>query len=329
MKNLPSPFGLKSPFGSEATRWLYGYSENLSSEPYLVTFNSRRALDGVWKFRASGSYPPFVGADIASGTFPIVAGLNADVGIDLTAYPDETGYLFFAGTDANGRYSNWLRSSQFTTPAAATPEIAILGTQASGSTAGGTDYTFSNQVVSDGKLVLCLMHYNGGSARTTNYVRLNGVNMTLLGAAVTLSTGHSVSWWYLNGVTAGTYDITVNLNLGVTNIRQRNWSTNNDADFANAVLRSQVSTSTNSRSVSGDIAAGGAIFAGVASSTTFTDIDYTGVTEDQTYSAGTNLGRNFGSAVFPSAVVGQSVVATGTGGPAAMVHTTIYVPPVP
>jgi hypothetical protein len=324
VRNLPSPFGLRTPFGGGDRRWLTNYSEDFVSDPPEFSFTSSRSGTWTWDFHSTTT-PPLIGAgNIATGTDIVVAGLNTKT-VDLSAHPLETGYLYHRVTDGSGNVSNILRSSQFTVPAAPSADVDILDTLTASSVAGGTTYTLSGiNTVADGRVILNIMHYNG-TARTTTTVKLDtvaGADFTLIGTEAT-SSGLTSSWWYLDGVTAGAHDVYIVTNLGVTNIRIRSHRVVN-ANIGTALVRSQVGASVSSRSVSGNIGAGGAILAAASSSTTFTDVDFTGVTEYAAWSGSTNLGRVWGREKFPSAVVGQTVTATGTGGPSSMVLSALW-----
>jgi hypothetical protein len=113
MRKIPSPFGLKSPFGSDE-RWLTNPVWDIVSDPPEASFNSRRSGTLAWDFHSLPTAPALGAGDIATGTGgAIVAGQN-DLTVDLSAYPAETGYLYIWVTDGP-LVSNFIRSPQFTT----------------------------------------------------------------------------------------------------------------------------------------------------------------------------------------------------------------------
>lgn len=87
---------------------------DLFSEPPVILIDSDSAGTLYWDFHSSAT-PPAIGAgDIGSGSDTVIADTGQTVEIDLSAYPNETGYLHIRVS--NGSVSNVETSSEVTVP---------------------------------------------------------------------------------------------------------------------------------------------------------------------------------------------------------------------
>ena len=167
---------------------LFSFVDNLDQDPPIIFFNSTEAGTLYWEFNTTATDPGQGLGDIGSGSAAVVAGANT-VEIDLSAYPDDTGYIIFRVTNDAGA-SNVLTSQEITVP------VALTNLVVNGTFDADTDWSpqIGTASISGGVLNLPA---NGDSAQQT--------------VTMTLNTAHLVSW-DAAGISSGTVQMLLGTN---------------------------------------------------------------------------------------------------------------------
>jgi hypothetical protein len=89
-------------------------ADDLELDPPAYSFTSDQDGTLRWDFHSGGTAPASGAGDIATGTDTADIGVN-NFTIDLSAYLEETGFLYFRVSNVNGT-SNVLKSQEITVP---------------------------------------------------------------------------------------------------------------------------------------------------------------------------------------------------------------------
>lgn len=144
-------------------------TDNLDQDPPTINLNANVAGTVTWDFDASATAPSKGSGSVATGTFAVIAGGNS-AALNLTAYPDETGYIHFTLSSAGGD-SEAVTSQVITVPS--TETVSLDMDPISNATVWGST---TNCTVSGD-----LWTASVGSGNVSAYIRASGAAVTAPG----------------------------------------------------------------------------------------------------------------------------------------------------
>jgi hypothetical protein len=258
MRNLPSPFGLKSPFGFAAR--FFGWIINgftLEGTPRTPS----AATPTITGTTLSGPY----GTYFATNTTTLA---ETEITLNEITPTYELSALGTAGQQIDVEYANLSsQSGIITIPGPAITPITVNQATSYTSATDATSYS-TNRTGFIGTYILAVYSYSAGAGRHVTGVTFDGNAMTrVLGASETSDiinpsvTGQRVSFWKYENVSITTVvPIVVTTNNTMSSLA---WSAVNlaNADIATVAASGSAADNTASRSVTRPVVDGGALLA--------------------------------------------------------------------
>ncbi len=213
------------------------------------------------------------------------------------------------------------------TPAAAGSAVAIAAFDHGADPGSASIYTFSGIALGTGTAVIGVSARGSGGGVGFSAVTVDGQAATPIGAALTdTAVNQSQNFFALDGVSAGTVDITVTLSKAVSRCGVHVWTL--EGGDLGAAVKAQAFSGSATGSASVDVPENGAVLAlGTVVTPSAPELVWAGLTERQPWTDyGDTYGAGTADALFASAAPGHQVSAA-FGGALGML-AVLAVPPV-